>query len=67
MIDRTIVRELIAKTPLILADLPEQGADWHVHYALFARAGATPAARRELAAHHGIIVDLDRLYTDLAV
>jgi len=66
-VDRTIVRELIAKTPLVLADLPEQGTDWHVHYALFTRAGATPAARRELATHHGVIVELEQLYHDLAV
>lgn len=28
----------------MLVDLPKGGANWRVHYALFARAGATPAA-----------------------
>ncbi len=66
-VDRTIVRELVAKTPLVLADLPDRGVDWHVHYAIFARAGVTPAARQELATHHGIMVDLNQLYQELAV
>jgi hypothetical protein len=39
--------------------------NWRVHYALFTRAGATPAARNELAEHNGIVVDLMRLYHDL--
>jgi AAA+ ATPase superfamily predicted ATPase len=64
-VDRKIVRELIDKAPLILADLPKGGANWQVHYAIFARAGVTPAARKELAAHNGIDIDLVRLYQDL--
>jgi AAA+ ATPase superfamily predicted ATPase len=64
-VDRTIVRALIAKAPLVLADLPKADAKWRVHYALFTRAGATPAARQELTAHNGIVVDLARLYRDL--
>src|SRR5262245_34861962 len=64
-IDHKTLHELIAKAPLVLADLPSAGANWRVHYALFTRAGATPAARKELAAHDGIVVDLVRLYTDL--
>jgi uncharacterized protein len=64
-VDRKIVRELIDKTLLVLADLPNAGAGWRVSYALFTRAGATPAARQELAAHGGIVVDLARLHTDL--
>jgi hypothetical protein len=60
-----MVRELIAKAPLVLADLPNAGANWRVHYALFARTGATPAARQELAQHHGLIVDVTRLAHDL--
>jgi hypothetical protein len=64
-VDRKIVRELIDKTPLVLADLPKAGVNWQVHYALFARAGVTPAGRKELAAHNGIVVDLTQLYRDL--
>jgi hypothetical protein len=66
-VDRKIVRELIAKASLVLADLPKAGANWQVHYALFACAGVTPAARKELAAHNGIVVDLARLFHDLTV
>jgi hypothetical protein len=64
---RSIIRELVAKTPLVLADLPEGGIDWHVHYAIFVRTGATPAARQELAAHHVVLVELTRLYQELAI
>jgi len=58
-VDCTVVRELIAKMPLVLADLPKGGANWRIHYALFAR------ARKELAEHGGMVVDLARLYRDL--
>lgn len=64
-VDRKIVRELIAKAPLVLADLPKAGVNWQVHYAIFARAGVTPTARKELAAHNGIVVDLTQLVYDL--
>ena len=67
-VDRVIVRELIdGKTPLVLAELPDGGEGWRVHHAIFTRAGATVAAQRELAAHAGLLVDLDRLYQDLAI
>ena len=66
-VDRSIIRDLVAKTPLVLADLPDRGVDWHVHYAIFTRAGVTPAARQELATHHGFLVELAQLYDDLSV
>jgi hypothetical protein len=67
-VDRKIVRELLdGKTPLVLAELPNGGEGWRVHHAIFTRAGATDAARRELEARAGLLVDLDRLYGDLAV
>jgi len=59
------VRELIAKPPLVLADLPKAGANSQTHYALFARAAVTPAARKEPAAHKGTVVDVARLFHDL--
>ncbi len=65
-VDRKTVRELIdQKTPLVLADLPNRGVGWRIHYAVFACAGATAAARQELATHNGFLVDLARLYDDL--
>ena len=66
-VDRQTVRDLIERTiPLTVADLPEKGAGWQVTPALFARAGATPAARATLEAAGGITVDLSTLYADLA-
>ena len=65
-VDRKVVRELIAtKTPLVLSDMKATAADWTIHYAIFARAGATEAAAQELAAHGGLLVDLPMLYADL--
>ena len=58
-VDRQVVRELIKeKTPLVLKDLPEDGAGWKVHYALFGRKGFTPAAREEMDQFSGLLVDL---------
>ncbi|NTU80673.1 MAG: ATP-binding protein [Chloroflexales bacterium] len=65
-VDRKVVRELIEqKTPLVLADMEASAGDWSIRHALFARAGATEAARETLAAHGGLLVDLDQLYDDL--
>ncbi len=65
-VDRTIVRELIeTKAPLLLADMKVTPADWRIRHVMFARSGATEAAQQELAAHNGLLVALDRLYTDL--
>jgi uncharacterized protein len=66
-VTREIVRELIEqKTPKLLADLPGQGEGWPVAYAYFARGGFTPAARATAQEHGALLVDLDRLYADLA-
>lgn len=44
-VDRQVARELIEnKAPLVLKELPERSEEWRAHYALFARAGFTPAA-----------------------
>jgi hypothetical protein len=66
-VDRQTVRDLIERTaPLTLADLPDKGVGWQVYPALFARAGATPAARATLEAAGGFVVDLSTLFADLA-
>jgi AAA+ ATPase superfamily predicted ATPase len=66
-VDRTVVRELIeTKTPLVLNDMKAAASDWTIRHAIFARAGATEAAQQELAAHGGLLIDLTRLYADLA-
>jgi len=65
-VDRGVVRDLIeAKTPRVLQDLPEAGAGWRVHHALFARAGFTAAARAEAGSVGARLVDLETLDADL--
>lgn len=56
-----VVEALVAKTPAVLP-----GGEWSVHYALFARAGFTAAARREARTQGALLVDLERLDRDLA-
>lgn len=59
-IDRQIVRELIEqKTPKVMSALPNSGKDWHVHHAIFARGGITPAAQAEMQKVGGMMVDLE--------
>ncbi|MFL7871368.1 MAG: ATP-binding protein [Candidatus Promineifilaceae bacterium] len=57
-INRKIVRDLIAKTPLVV---PDEGEGWQVHYAFFSRSGFTEAAVAEAQKHEAILVDLDML------
>ena len=65
-VDRQVVRELVEnKTPLVLKDLPDAGAGWKVHFALFARAGFTPAAMTEMQKLDGMLVDLKMIDTVL--
>jgi len=61
-VNRQVARELIEqKTPLVLKDLPERGAGWKVHYALFGRKGFTPAATADIKNTGGFLVDLKAL------
>jgi pyruvate,water dikinase len=50
-VGRSILRELLDKAPLMLQALPEGGAGWTTHQALFARAGFTEAAQADARAH----------------
>jgi len=61
-VGRQVLTELIAKTPQVV---PDRGAGWTVHYALFAREGFTDAARAEAERHGAWLVDLERLDRDL--
>jgi AAA+ ATPase superfamily predicted ATPase len=66
-VDRQAVRDLLNRiVPLTVADLPDKGVGWQVYPAFFARAGATPAARKTLAEAGGMVVDLPTLFADLA-
>ena len=61
-VDRQVARELIDdKTPLVLKELPGEGAGWKVHYALFGRSGFTPAAVAEVKKYAGLMVDLQMI------
>ncbi len=64
---RDVVTDLIeTKAPKVLALLPDEGQMWTMHYALFSRAGFTPAAQTFAEEHAAILVDLDRVERDLA-
>jgi len=63
---RDVVAELVEdKTPRVLRVLPEAGRGWAVYYALFARRGFTPAARRLAQTHRAALVDLKQLDREL--
>jgi uncharacterized protein len=67
MVEPGVIRELVEqKTPKVLKALPDEGQGWQVHYAFFARAGFTEAARVEATAVQALLVDLARLDCDLA-
>ena len=55
-VGRGVIRELVAKAPLVVP-----GDGWRVHYAFFARAGFTAAARAEAAPLDALLVDLDQI------
>lgn len=63
---RDVLQELLeTKLPLLLKDLPEEGAGWKVHTIAFSRAGFTPAAQELAKANKTILVDLTQLDRDL--
>jgi AAA+ ATPase superfamily predicted ATPase len=67
-VDRQIVRELIdRKTPKVMAEMPDGGANWQIHYAFFSRGGITSAASSMLKEVGGFLVDLEILETGLAI
>jgi AAA+ ATPase superfamily predicted ATPase len=60
VVRRSVVRELLDKAPRVVP-----GSDWQVHYAFFARAGFTEAARNEGEEVGAQFVDLTMLEGDL--
>jgi len=65
-VGRDVIRELLEeKSRQALLDLPDAGEGWAVHYAFFARAGFTEAARSLAQTHGALLVDLDTLDRDL--
>jgi hypothetical protein len=59
-INRSVVRALLKKTPLVIP-----GEGWQIHYAFYGRAGFTDAAASLATANNATLVDLQRLYHDL--
>jgi AAA+ ATPase superfamily predicted ATPase len=64
-VGRSILQELLDKTPLVLRALPEGGAGWTANHALFARAGFTEATQADAQVQHVLLVDLARLDEEL--
>jgi len=65
-VPREVVMELVGdKTPRVLKALPDEGHSWAVHYALFARARFTAAARALAQTHKAVLVDLKQLDREL--
>jgi AAA+ ATPase superfamily predicted ATPase len=59
-VGRSIIRELIDKAPRVVP-----ANDWQLHFAFFARAGFTDAARLEANQVKALLVDLNRVEVDL--
>lgn len=67
-VDKQTARNILEHTiPKVLAELPEQGSSWRVLPMLFARAGATPAARAEVLRAGGRIIDVATLWADFTL
>jgi hypothetical protein len=61
-VGRASLRELVEdKMPKVVANLPNQGAAWKVHYAFFGRAGFTEAAQATAREHEFSLVTLEQL------
>jgi hypothetical protein len=59
-VGRTVIRELVDKTPKVVP-----GEGWQVTYVYFARAGFTDAARQESQTVSAMLIDLETLDNDL--
>lgn len=59
-VSRSIIRELIDKTRLVLP-----GPDWQVHFAFFSRSGFTSEAQSEAKVVNALLVDLVQVDQDL--
>lgn len=65
-VGREIVRDLLEnKTPKVLADMDVQNEGWTVQHAVFARSGFDARARQEAGERGVLLVDLERIDTDL--
>jgi uncharacterized protein len=66
-VGRSVVMELVErKTPLALKALPNEGQEWTIHYAFFARKGFTEAALAAGQTCQAMMVDLGSLDAGLS-
>jgi uncharacterized protein len=64
---RNVVSELVEKkTPIVRTALPDDGQEWHIHYAFFARQGFTAAALAEGQKYQAMMIDLAALDAGLS-
>jgi AAA+ ATPase superfamily predicted ATPase len=59
-VGRSVIQELFEKSSKVVP-----GPDWQVHYAFFARAGFTAAARQTAEEAGAMLIDLEKLDADL--
>jgi uncharacterized protein len=66
-VGRSVLTELVErKTPLVRKALPDEGQDWTIHYAFFARKGFTEAALAAGQAYEAMMIDLGSLDAGLS-
>ncbi len=66
-VGRSVVRELVdKKTPIVRTALPDDGREWQIHYAFFARQGFTAAALAEGQKCQAMMIDLAALDAGLS-
>ena len=59
-VGRSVIQDLFKKSSKVVP-----GTDWQVHYAFFARAGFTAAARQTAEEAGALLIDLGKLDSDL--
>ena len=68
--DQTVSRQqltelIVEKTPRLLADLPDGGAEWTVHYLFFARRAFSQAAQVLAGEHKVQLITLSQILSDM--
>ena len=61
LVEREVIRTLLNKADKVLPDT----ADWHVHYAFFARQGFTSEAQAEADGYGALLITLEQIEVDM--
>ena len=56
------VKQLLRKGSRVRPDLPNNGSDWNIHYALFSRTGLSPEAAQAFKRDNGIVIPIEQLH-----